>query len=723
MDNNQYNSFKKSAENFIKYFAIYRDKKIVLYGLGQYTASLVSMARGFNFIGLMDGDKNNIGREIYGLRVIGIDEARESADLIVINTSPFYWNLIFERIADIGIPIYFSNGERAIKKEQHPKKLSSDERNMSVEKIKDIIDCVEIVSFDIYDTLLMRVVCSPADVFKLVESQVEQRCRRKIPFQEMRNRAVGDLQKENYTIKELYDRMKKIYPNEDIALFQEIELEIEAAVTVCRKDMIKIYQYAVEKNKDIYILSDMYLPSDYLLTLLNRNGIDIDNTHLWISGEIKASKIDKSMWKKYAGLIVGKRKALHIGDSIKADVKFAQEVGIQAIKIASATDMLQEIIPIATWSNINSIYSSITIGMVANELFNSPFAWNGMGEKFCINTCRQFGRVVFGNVVLTYLLWLLEESRKRGIKRLIFLSRDGYFLEKDYLKLVNKLHIESAPESHYMLISRKAILKLAAKDEEAFMTLLEFSYTGKFKNYLNDRFDIEIAQDDKYAEEEIHLPKDRNVINDWVSPYLNEIHKNIDDFCEVYGNYINEFEWDSETAIVDVCYAGTIQYWLKKILNKDLIGYYCVANVSEDNLFNKDNDMIPCFQSENDCFAEKSAIWKNHKIVESFLTAPYGTMKSVNGFGEFFTYESGNNQKYFTQRELINEGCNEYIADYIQLLKKLKIQTEKITIDPACIDCIFGCWFENEVTYSPVIRKCFWHEDGFINSNKEVSLF
>lgn len=722
MNNNEYTSFKKSAHNFIKHFTAYREKKIVLYGLGQYTASLVSMAQGFNFIGLMDGDPNNIGRELYGLRVIGIDEARENANLIVINTSSFYWNLIFERIADIGIPIYFPNGERAVKKEQR-KILNDDERNISKEKIKEEIDDVDIVSFDIYDTLLMRMVCSPIDVFKLVELRLEQLYKRLIPFQEMRNRTIGDLQKENYTIEDLYNTMQKNYPNENVWLFQKVELEIEAAVSVGRKDMIEIYQYAVEQQKDIYILSDMYLTSDYLLSILAQNGIDISKDHLWISGERGVSKSDKSMWKKYKDTVVREKRALHVGDSAKADIEFAQEAGIQAIKIASATNMLQEIIPIEIWSNVNSVYSSITAGMIANELFNSPFSWNGMEEKFCINTCRKFGKVIFGNVVLTYLLWLLEESQKRGITNLIFLSRDGYFLQQDYIKLVNKLNLESRPESEYMFISRKAILTLAAKDEEAFSALLEFSYTGKFRNYLSDRFDIEVMEDDKYSEAEIQLPKDRDKIKDWLKPYLYEICQKIDKYCEIYGNYINEFKWNSATAIVDICYTGTIQYWLSKVLNRKLTAFYCVANNSENNPFKADNDMIPCFQKENDYLAEKSGFWKNHKIVESFFTAPYGMMKSIDDFGEFVTYETGNNQKYFIQRELINEGCNEYIASYIQLLKKMRIQPEKVKIDSICVDSIFGNWFQNRITYSPTIKRCFWHEDGFINSDKEVSLF
>lgn len=703
-------------------FCAYREKKIVLYGLGQYTASLLSVAEGFHFIGLMDGDANNIGREIYGLKVIGIEEARKKADLIIINTSSFYWDLIYERIANIGVPVYFSNGERAIRKKQQ-KNLSDDERNISMERVKAAINCADIVSFDIYDTLLMRLVCSPSDVFKLIELRLEHINKRKIPFREMRNNAVGELEKENYTLEEVYDRMREIYPNEDTLSFQKIELEVESAVTVGRKDMIKIYQYAIEQHKDIYILSDMYLPLDFLLNILAQNGVDIDKGHLWISGEISASKNDKNMWKRYMENVVKEKKALHIGDSAKADIEYAKEAGIQTLKIASAADMLKEIVPIEIWANMNSLYASITTGIVVNELFNSPFSWNGMDEKFCIHTCRQFGRIVFGNVVLTYLLWLLEESHKRQISKLIFLSRDGYFLQQDYLKLVCKLHLKSAPEAEYMYISRKAVLTLAAKDEKAFSTLLGFSYIGNFRNYLKDRFDVDTMEDDEHAEREIQLPNDQDKIKDWIKPYLNKIYETINSHCKRYSDYINEFTWDSATAIVDICYTGTIQYWLAKILNMDLTGFYCVANVSDENPFKANNEMITCFQKEDDCLAETSALWKNHKIVESFFTAPYGMMKSMNRFGEFITYETSNNQKYFIQRELINEGCNEYIADYVQLLKKIKIPFEKIETDSIFVDVLFGNWFQNKIAYSSTIKKCFWHEDGFINSDKEVSLF
>lgn len=720
-EDNQYNSFRKSAENFIKFFSAYREKRIVLYGLGQYTATLISMAPDFNFVGLMDGDASNIGREMYGLRVISIAEAKK-ADLIVINTSTFYWDLIYERISDIGIPVYFPNGSLAKKINKKKNKISNVE-NISEREIKEAISNVDIVSFDFYGTLFMRKVCNSIDVFKIIEMQIEYRNGKRIPFQEMRNKAIGALQKEDYTLDDIYGKMYEIYPSENIQLFKEIELKTERAVTTGRNDMLCILKYAQENNKEVYILSDMYLPTTFFIDLLADKGIKMEKDHVWISGEKGVSKNNKKMWRSYLDRVVGKRKALHIGDSMQADILSAKEVGIEAVKVASAEEMMEEIVPLQIRSHMHSLYSSITNGIIMDELFNSPFAWNYMDDRFCINTCRKFGRVVFGNVVLTYLLWLLEESKKRGIKKLVFLSRDGYFLRQDYLNLINRLHITSAPETEYLLISRKLILTYACGggEESAFEKLLNFSYFGKFRDYLYDRFDIVINIEDRHAEEVCQLPQDKDKVYDWILPYRDTIYEQINQQFKIYEEYIKEFDWDRETAVVDICYTGTIQYWLSKALDKGVTGFYCVANISDDNPYKANNTMAVCFQETDDLLADRSEIWKYHKIVESFLTAPYGMVKAVNTTGEFTTYNAGNNQKYFMERELINTGCNEFVMKYISLLRELDMI--EIPIDSVHVDKMFGNWFKTRIAFSSTVKKCFWHEDGFINTGREYSLF
>lgn len=116
MNDNQYDAFKSSAQGFIEQFKNVKDKKIVIYGIGQYTATLLPKLDDFHIIGLLDGDDSNIGKIVYGHRILSVKEAEETADLIVINTSSFYWEMIFKRIENIKIPVYYANGSRAYKK-------------------------------------------------------------------------------------------------------------------------------------------------------------------------------------------------------------------------------------------------------------------------------------------------------------------------------------------------------------------------------------------------------------------------------------------------------------------------------------------------------------------------------------------------------------------------------------------------------------------------------
>lgn len=725
---NQYTSFKNSAENFIKKFGSVKDKKIVLYGIGQYTATLIPMLDGFHIVGLLDGDSDNIGKVLYGIKVLSIEEAKKNADIIIINTSSFYWNMIYERISDIGIPVYYADGNMATGKGSQVKILSDEERHISVDSIKKEIDKVEIVSFDLYDTLLMRLVCNTSDVFKLVELQLELYLRKRTHFQEKRNEAIGKIEKVNYSLNDLYMKIHELYPDDDVQLYQRLEIETEKAVTVPRKDVVDIYQYAVEQGKDIYILSDMYLSSDFLQELLKLSGIEIDKEHLWISCEKGATKYNSELWNQYNRKIVRGRKALHIGDNMKADITEAKKYGLVTIKIASASTMMEEFLTTKIWGKITSLYASLTTGILMNELFNSPFVWNAMNDVYYIQNCRKFGKKVFGNIILTYLLWIVKKSEDMRIQKLVFLARDGYFLKQDYLELVSRLRLYSAPCAEYMLTSRKAVLLGAAdKYDEAFSKLMEFSYSGTFKDYLSDRFDIQALQNDKNIFEWCQLPQEKKKIKEWLGAYGDDIKQHISSHARKYGSYVNEYFDLQEMAIVDICYTGTIQYWLSKMIGKKITGFYFVADVSDNNIYKQDNPMFVCYQGENDKMAANSYVWKNHKIIESFLTAPYGMMKYMDSSGEVVTFDNGKNQQHYAERELMNQGCIDFISEYVHLLEQLSVPicdlVSAITIDPLFIDKLFGIWFTNNVTYSENIKKCFWHEDDFISSAKEYSLF
>ena len=91
-------NYQGEINSFKKNFNIYVNKKIVLYGIGRYTAVLIPAIPEYNIIGLMDRDKENIGKHMYGLPILSKEQVKKEADLIIINTSENYWENIFHRI-------------------------------------------------------------------------------------------------------------------------------------------------------------------------------------------------------------------------------------------------------------------------------------------------------------------------------------------------------------------------------------------------------------------------------------------------------------------------------------------------------------------------------------------------------------------------------------------------------------------------------------------------
>lgn len=718
MSENQYAAFTNSVNKFIECFTNRKDKKMVLYGIGQYTAALLPQLSDFRIIGLMDGDESNIGKEIYGYKVLALEEAEKKADIIVINTSPFYWEMIFQRIEGSRIPVYFANGELAHRKRTV---CAIYERcRLSPDTVKQKIDHAEVVSFDFYDTLVMRLVYGAGDILKVTEKRIAKEFGEKIPFVELRNKAAAELTGKEYNLDEIYHCMERYVGSRKSKRMKSLEVDTEIKLTTARKDMAELYDYAVRKGKEVYILSDMYLPGTVIERIAAGCGISINKNYLWISCELGKSKKSGEMWKLFREKTAG-RKTVHFGDSFTGDEEQPRKEGIDTVHIPNAAELLASSALAQITPCINSLHSSLVMGILSDELFNSPFIYGNAEEALEIASCRIFGKSVFGDMAFTYLLKILSEVKKQNIENLVFLARDGCLLKQSFELLCRKTGMDIS--GSYLYVSRKAILSAASDRKEAYFKLVKSDYNGSFETYLEDRFDISIDTNDTHGHQKCSMPNDFQKISEWLRPYEEEINCRLENYRQNYRKYLKNFEWEKKSAIVDICYTGSIQYWLSRITGTEITGFYFVADLSEDNLFNKVNPMISCFQEETDFKAAKSCIWKNHKLIESFYTAPYGMIKSVDEDGNCETYPLGNNQKHFMEREQINAGINEFIDEYVEICKKTGLDVWSIESDSGFTDRLFGAFWDGNIVYGEKIKKCFWHEDGFINSAKEYSLF
>ena len=171
----QKSKYDIEIENFRKIFADKKEMRIAIYGLGRRSATLLPGIKDYNVVGLLDRNKSNIGQELCDIKVIAIDNIEDKADIIIINSDPSNYEIIFKRISNmVSIPVYYSDGRLARIDENDMAYQDNSYWSSSYNDLKRRIDNAQIVSFDIFDTLIMRKIFSPEDVFRLLGSRTKE---------------------------------------------------------------------------------------------------------------------------------------------------------------------------------------------------------------------------------------------------------------------------------------------------------------------------------------------------------------------------------------------------------------------------------------------------------------------------------------------------------------------------------------------------------------------
>lgn len=187
--------------------------------------------------------------------------------------------------------------------------------------IKSISD-YDVISFDIFDTLLLRNVLFPSDIFKLLAEKAISRFNIE-GFNYVRISAETDGRihspDDDISIQKIYENIAHTYSDEiaNELMSTEIDLELE---NICANELaIKVYNEAVKQNKRIVLITDSCLDENTMQKMLKKCGIT-EYEKLYISGQIGMAKGTGNLWR-YAIDDTGAdpRKWLHIGDDYSSD--------------------------------------------------------------------------------------------------------------------------------------------------------------------------------------------------------------------------------------------------------------------------------------------------------------------------------------------------------------------------------------------------------------------
>lgn len=729
----QKSKYDIEIENFRKIFADKKDMRIAIYGLGRRSATLLPGIKDYNVVGLLDRDRSNIGQELCDIKVIAIDDIEDKADIIIINSDPSNYEIIFKRISNmVSIPVYYSDGRLARIDENDMAYQDNSYWSSSYNDLKKRIDNAQIVSFDIFDTLIMRKIFSPEDVFRLLGSRTKElnintdigAVRAKISAKCDSCASIDDIY---MAIKEETDLSDEVI--EDI---KTIERDIDEQLCVARNDIAKLYEYCIESGKEVYLISDMYYTLQDIKRLLDKCGLSvIDDRHIWISCEKKKDKISGSLWKEYSSVVGENAKCIHIGDNKTGDIENPTKYGIDSYYVMSGKDMVMNSSISELASHVNTVSDSICLGLVTAKLFNSPFALCSNKGKLSFDNSEVYGYCVYGPLLEKFLIWLYSNSRKDGIDKLLFFARDGYFLEKDYRIVAELLDDGYKQDWCYLPISRRLIYMASMENEEDFKSVVEFPYVGTFADYMKSRFEITVTDEtSEYNDRQINAVGDSKNILKWIQPYKEMIMQEAKAERENYLKYL-ETDCDMQKKIcygtVDLGYYGTNQYYLQRLTDINAKGYCFYACLSEDNVFINDIFMNGCFQYGNDYAAEKSLARKKNMYIETFLTAPYGMIRYIDNHGNMVCEPDGKSQRNFDIKENVNGGAINFIRDYINIyksilvadsneyIKQMQDRTESIE------DIIFYNMLNGMCDVSKDILKGFYFNNDFVGG-KEIEL-
>ncbi|MDE6223988.1 MAG: HAD-IA family hydrolase, partial [Alphaproteobacteria bacterium] len=270
----------------------------------------------------------------------------------------------------------------------------------------------KIISFDIFDTLLVRPYANPNGIFLHLEKLYNKQgfpLARKMA----ERKAIQNTTEEEITFDEIYDNIEDEYK-----FLKDKEEELEINTIQPNPEIKKLYDFAIKHNKKVIITSDMYLPKETILKILHKNGYN-NFYKLYLSSDIKKTKHSGNLFKYIIDeLKVKPSQILHIGDNEIADIQNAKKLGIKTLLIPKISDKFLKKNKSFQSINTNNLFSSILLGI------NSIHYINNKKEKFY----NKLGYQLTAPLTYSYTKFIESECKNKNISQLFFIARDGYIL-------------------------------------------------------------------------------------------------------------------------------------------------------------------------------------------------------------------------------------------------------------------------------------------------------
>jgi HAD hydrolase, family IA, variant 1 len=464
----------------------------------------------------------------------------------------------------------------------------------ALKKAKD----ADVVSFDIFDTVLTRVLECPIDLFAYVERELlahgfDAKGFAKIRFDaENRARAIAwaATKAEEITFDEIYQQVQAAPQLAGaaslVATAREAEIQAEKVACVAIADQVELIKRLKAAGKTIIFVSDMYLSQEQISTILAYNQIDTLCDHLFVSSEYNQTKHTGKIWNVVRKHIPANQRILHIGDNLHSDVEQPKQAGISTLHyprfIAErrvGASLSADLVPFSILSRLADLDAQ-------KETDREEAFW------------RKLGKSLGALTLYSYVQWLAGQVKRNKIEHVYFCARDAQVIQAAWD--ICDLDKSCGTTSGYLYVSRKVlrystcyteIIQNGRLSDKSLLFLVEHSINenSAFRDIFKP-FNLSDEVIDKHGLHDIIGPLDNLVdwsktalIKDYINSYLLDdmlpTFKGVFDNAMGYYRQEGVFRDDRKAAIVDLGWAGTMQAALIDLrryagVEQNLAGYY-----------------------------------------------------------------------------------------------------------------------------------------------------
>lgn len=289
----------------------------------------------------------------------------------------------------------------------------------------DALDKFDVISLDVFDTAITRIVDAPVDVFAIVETRLAPIIGSEAEgFAQLREEAERRAREvfsnqEDVTLEQIYEAYAHLKPAHRAYIARMIEEEIAAELVVLQPvpAIAELVRRARVEDKRVVFVSDMYHSSDVIRRFLDACGYGAD-VDLLVSSETNCTKARGTQWAVLRQHVGPDVRILHIGDDAWSDVGSPRDHGLEARQFINAVSERRPGAPLTpAILPFSRLARARALDTLDDERIKAPD-----NAAMMARIGASWGCVVVG----AYVRWLERKATEQKVDHLWFCARDGW---------------------------------------------------------------------------------------------------------------------------------------------------------------------------------------------------------------------------------------------------------------------------------------------------------